>query len=126
MNEKYINDLYSQLGGEEVFGKYEDFVNLITNDDSYIKDFHGNFGEETLGSVEDFTNLVKKKDETTELVSPQEEVVTTSDTEEVETKARGLIAPVFGAKQTEKLIEAIRELEQVQKARDLRPLLATT
>jgi hypothetical protein len=85
MNEKYINDLYSQLGGEEVFGKYEDFVNLITNDDSYIKDFHGNFGEETLGSLEDFTNLVKKKDETTELVSPQEEVVTTSDTEEVET-----------------------------------------
>jgi hypothetical protein len=78
MNEKYINDLYSQLGGEEVFGKYEDFVNLITNDDSYIKDFHGNFGEETLGSIEDFTNLVKKKDETTELVSPQEEVVTTS------------------------------------------------
>ena len=44
----------------------------------------------------------------------------------VEAKARGLIEPVFGAQQTEKLIEAVRDLDQMQKARDLRPLLATT
>jgi len=34
MDEQYIKDLYSQLGSEDVFGKYEDFVTLITTDDS--------------------------------------------------------------------------------------------
>ena len=82
MDEKYINDLYSQLGGEEKFGKYEDFVSLITTDDNYISDFHQSFGEETLGSIEDFIVLVKKKDKTEDLVSTTEEVTTTVASEE--------------------------------------------
>lgn len=45
-------------------------------------------------------------------------------TEEVETKARDLIEPVMGPAQTEKLIETVRDLEKLKKARDLRQLLA--
>lgn len=65
MDEQYIKDLYSQLGSEDVFGKYEDFVALITTDDSYIEDVYNNFGEETLGKFEDFKGLVKKQEELT-------------------------------------------------------------
>jgi len=65
MDEQYIKDLYSQLGSEDVFGKYEDFVTLITTDDSYIEDVYNNFGEETLGKFEDFKGLVKKQEELT-------------------------------------------------------------
>ena len=83
MDEKYINDLYSELGGEEKFGKYEDFVELISNDDSYIQDFHSSFGESTLGSLEDFKGLVKKKDDT-ESAPPTEDATTTLVSEEVE------------------------------------------
>ncbi len=46
------------------------------------------------------------------------------DTEEVEAKARDLIGTVFGAAQTEQLIEAVRNLETLEKARDLGRLLA--
>ena len=66
MDEQYIKDLYSQLGSEDVFGKYEDFVTLITTDDSYIKDVYNNFGEKTLGKFEDFKGLVKKQEQITE------------------------------------------------------------
>jgi 2-methylcitrate dehydratase PrpD len=45
-------------------------------------------------------------------------------TDEVEKKARDLIEPVMGAGKTGKLIEMVRDLEKVKKARDLRPLLA--
>jgi 2-methylcitrate dehydratase PrpD len=45
-------------------------------------------------------------------------------TEEVEAKARDLIEPVMGSAQTERLIETVRDLEKLGKARDLRPLLA--
>ena len=45
-------------------------------------------------------------------------------TEEVEKKARGLIAPTFGDAQTKELIETIRDLEKVGNVRDLRRLLA--
>lgn len=45
-------------------------------------------------------------------------------TEEVEKKAEDLIEPVLGAQQTRALIETIRDLERLPKARDLRPLLA--
>jgi hypothetical protein len=45
-------------------------------------------------------------------------------TEEVEKKARDLIEPVMGAKKTKKLIETVRDLEKLKKARDLRPLLS--
>ena len=61
MDEKYIEDLYNQLGGKDKFGSYESFSNLISSDDSYIKDFHNAFGEQTLGSFDSFSKLVKKK-----------------------------------------------------------------
>jgi 2-methylcitrate dehydratase PrpD len=46
-------------------------------------------------------------------------------TAEVEDKARDLIEPVMGAGKTRKLIEAVRDLEHLKKARDLRPLLSS-
>jgi len=55
MDEKYIEDLYNQLGGKDEFGSYENFSNLISSDDSYIKDFHNAFGEQTLGSFDSFS-----------------------------------------------------------------------
>ncbi|NNU80179.1 MmgE/PrpD family protein [Halovulum dunhuangense] len=45
--------------------------------------------------------------------------------EEVEAKARDLIAPVLGADQTGRLIEAVRDIERLADVRDLRPLLMT-
>jgi hypothetical protein len=45
-------------------------------------------------------------------------------TEEVEKKARDLIEPVMGGKKTKKLIETVRNLEKLKKARDLRQLLS--
>ncbi len=45
-------------------------------------------------------------------------------TDEVEAKARDLIEPTMGTAQTEKLIAAVRDLDKLSKARDLRPLLA--
>jgi len=62
MDEKYLQSLHSQLGGESVFGKYEDFKNLITRDPNYAKNFYNNFGRDVLGEENDFYLLVKKKD----------------------------------------------------------------
>jgi hypothetical protein len=62
MDEKYLQSLHSQLGGESVFGKYEDFKNLITRDPQYAKNFYNNFGRDVLGEENDFYLLVKKKD----------------------------------------------------------------
>ena len=45
------------------------------------------------------------------------------DTEGVNAKARGLMAPVLGADRAEALIQRISALEQVEKVRDLRSLL---
>jgi 2-methylcitrate dehydratase PrpD len=45
-------------------------------------------------------------------------------TEEVEAKARDLIEPVMGSAQTERLIETVRDLDKLDKIRDLRPLIA--
>jgi 2-methylcitrate dehydratase PrpD len=45
-------------------------------------------------------------------------------TDEVEAKARELIEPVMGSAQTERLIETVRDLDKLDKIRDLRPLLA--
>lgn len=61
MDEKYIQDLYNQLGGQAKFGNFADFKNLMQNDPSYQKDFYNSFGEKTLGSYADFESLVKKK-----------------------------------------------------------------
>lgn len=61
MDEKYIQDLYNQLGGESKFGKYDDFKYLISTDQKYRQDFHNSIGEKVLGSYDDFDALVKKK-----------------------------------------------------------------
>src|SRR5690348_204660 len=61
MDEKYIEQLYGQLGGEAKFGAYNDFKDLISNNPEYRKQFHANFGENTLGTYQDFEGLVKKK-----------------------------------------------------------------
>ncbi|MCC7104259.1 MAG: MmgE/PrpD family protein, partial [Chloroflexi bacterium] len=45
-------------------------------------------------------------------------------TEEVERKAHDLIAPVMGAERATRLIETVRNLEQLPTAPELRPLLA--
>ena len=44
-------------------------------------------------------------------------------TEEVEEKARGLMAPILGAERVERLLDALRNLETVPTVRDLRSLL---
>ena len=46
-------------------------------------------------------------------------------TEAVAAKARDLMAPVLGAKRTEKLIERILALETVRDMRELRSLIAS-
>jgi 2-methylcitrate dehydratase PrpD len=43
--------------------------------------------------------------------------------EEVENKAYGLVEPIVGAGRSRQLIDAIRSLESVKSARDLRPLM---
>jgi len=61
MDEKYIQDLYDHLGGQEKFGKFDDFKHLMSNDSTYRKDFYDAFGEKQLGAYNDFDTLVKKK-----------------------------------------------------------------
>ena len=46
------------------------------------------------------------------------------NTEQVNAKVRGLMAPVLGAERTEALIRRVNTLEEVSNIRDLRPLLA--
>ena len=46
------------------------------------------------------------------------------DTEEVNAKARKLMAPILGAARTEGLIERINALEELGDVRELRPFLA--
>ena len=62
MDDKYIKDIYENLGGESVFGKYDDYYSLITSDDDYAKDVYSNLGGESVfGNYDDFSSLVKKK-----------------------------------------------------------------
>jgi hypothetical protein len=79
MDEKYISDLYNQLGGKAVFGEYADFKSLINTDDNYASDVYNQMGGESVfGKYDDFRNLtksspslqLKKKGDTTE--SPSE------------------------------------------------------
>jgi hypothetical protein len=58
MDEKYIQELYSQLGGQSKFGDFNSFKNLIKNDKSYQKAFHDSFGSKTLGDFNKFSGLV--------------------------------------------------------------------
>jgi hypothetical protein len=82
MDEKYISDLYNQLGGKSVFGEYNDFKSLINTDDSYASDVYNQMGGESVfGKYDDFRSLtkssgsilqpteLKKKDDTTALPS---------------------------------------------------------
>ena len=48
MDDKYIKDIYENLGGESVFGKYDDYYSLITSDDNYAKDVYSNLGGESV------------------------------------------------------------------------------
>jgi hypothetical protein len=79
MDDKYIKDIYDNLGGESVFGNYNDYYSLITSDDSYIKDVYDSKGESVFGSYDDFVSLVKKKDESQ---PTSQEGVTVSTTKE--------------------------------------------
>ena len=63
MDEKYIQDLFDQLGGEDKFGPYNDFKSLISSDEKYQRDFFDVIGEDVLGPFGDFQTLVKKKDQ---------------------------------------------------------------
>jgi len=58
MDEKYIQDLYNQLGGQSKFGNFNDFKNLIKTDKAYQKDFYNSFGAKKLGDFNDFSGLV--------------------------------------------------------------------
>ena len=62
MNEKYIQALYNNLGGQSKFGGYDDFKTLISTNKDYRKTFYDTFGESTLGGFDDFQYLVKKKE----------------------------------------------------------------
>jgi hypothetical protein len=64
MDERYIQELYNQLGGKSKFGEYKDFSNLITTNKDYQQAFHKEVGESVLGNFNDFSTLVKKKDGT--------------------------------------------------------------
>lgn len=60
MDEKYINDLYSQLGGRSVFGEFSDFKSLIMTDDDYASDVYNQMGGKSVfGEYVDFRNLTK-------------------------------------------------------------------
>ena len=63
MDEKYIQDLYNQLGGQSKFGNFNDFKNLIKTDKQYQKDFHNSFGAKKLGDFNDFSGLVSSSNQ---------------------------------------------------------------
>jgi hypothetical protein len=44
-------------------------------------------------------------------------------TQEIEDKARDLVAPIIGAERAEKLVEAVKSMETMRSMRELRPLL---
>jgi len=58
MDEKYIQELYSQLGGQNKFGDFNSFKNLIKTDKSYQKAFYDSFGAKTIGDFNQFSGLV--------------------------------------------------------------------
>jgi hypothetical protein len=86
MDEEVVIDLFNRAQSKGYTKSIEDFKLLLeTDEDVIIDNFNYVKSKGYAKPIEDFKVLVKKKDETTELVSPQEEVVTTSVTEEVET-----------------------------------------
>ena len=86
MDEEVVIDLFNRAQSKGYTKSIEDFKLLLETDEDVIVDnFNYVKSKGYAKPIEDFKVLVKKKDETTGLVSPQEEVVTTSVTEEVET-----------------------------------------
>jgi hypothetical protein len=86
MDEEVVIDLFNRAQSKGYTKSIEDFKLLLETDEDVIVDnFNYVKSKGYAKPIEDFKVLVKKKDETTGLVSPQEEVVTTSATEEVET-----------------------------------------
>ena len=86
MDEKYIQDLYDHLGGQQKFGKFDDFKELISSDSSYRKTFYDSFGEKQLGAYDDFDSLVKKKGQDGSSVSATPLENTSSNTPNPETE----------------------------------------
>jgi hypothetical protein len=62
MDEKYIEFLYGNLGGEQRFGPYDVFKQGISTDESYRRAFYDQIGESQLGNYATFEEGVKKKD----------------------------------------------------------------
>ena len=86
MDEEVVIDLFNRAKSKGYNKSIEEFKLLLETDEDVIRDnFNYVKSKGYTKTIDDFKILVKKKDETTELDSPQEEVVTTSDTEEVET-----------------------------------------
>ena len=86
MDEEVVIDLFNRAKSKGYTKSIEDFKLLLETDEEVVIDnFNYVKSKGYTKSIDDFKTLVKKKDETTELVSPQEEVVTTSVTKEVET-----------------------------------------
>jgi hypothetical protein len=64
MDEEYINDIYSEMGGEEAFGSYEKFKSLITTDDEYANDVYTELGgEDVFGAYENYRKLTKASEQ---------------------------------------------------------------
>ena len=82
MDEKYIQELYSQLGGQNKFGDFNSFKNLIKTDKSYQKAFHDSFGDKTLGDFNQFSGLVsssnQKKKESSQPTSQEDQSVSSA------------------------------------------------
>jgi hypothetical protein len=67
MNEQYIQNLYNGLGGESVFGKYDDFKLMMTTNEQYASGVYNQLGgEQVFGKYDDYSSLIglKKKDTT--------------------------------------------------------------
>ena len=64
MNEKYIEAIYTQKGGKDVFGDYEKFKSLITTNDKYASNIYSKLGGEgAFGDYEKFRKLTKASEQ---------------------------------------------------------------
>jgi hypothetical protein len=99
MDEKYIQDLYNQLGGQSKFGNFNDFKNLIKTDKQYQKDFYNSFGAKKLGEFNDFSGLVsasnQKKKGSSQPTSQEDQSVSSAQQKE------RLISAVTGQQQNQ-------------------------
>jgi hypothetical protein len=64
MNEKYIEAIYTQKGGKDVFGDYEKFKSLITTNDKYASNIYSKLGgKDAFGDYEKFRKLTKASEQ---------------------------------------------------------------